>query len=85
MSTLELKARERKLRYQAKKKGLCIHKESRKGLGQSGYVSGSCYLISGTDSPLVIASFNYPLVLTGDYRHDIEYPLEAAEDYVACF
>ena len=33
MSTNELKKRERKLRYQAKKKGLCIHKESAHGLG----------------------------------------------------
>ena len=60
MSTNELKKRERKLRYQAKKKGLCIHKESVHGLGQSGYVSGTSYLITGINSPLVIAAFNVP-------------------------
>lgn len=62
-----LQNRERRLRYQTKKKGLCIQKEH--------YGDHSGYLISKEDSKFVVAGYIHP------YRNLLS--LEEAEEFIS--
>lgn len=81
----DIKNRERRLRYQARKKGLVIQKETKKDYGQVSFVSGTSYLILNEDSKFVVTSFGYPIIFTGDSYHDNILPLEEAESFITAY